>query len=77
MIDRNENIVLLKQGHLASPLSHSLINNLATIRAGVFFAGVDKLSKEEAVEEIKSFFVLVGEFGLQVSAINEEGILNL
>lgn len=59
LIDRNENIVLLEQGHLASPLSNSLVNNLASIRTSVFFAGVDKLSEEKAVEEIKSFFVLV------------------
>ena len=77
LINGNENIVLLKQGHLASPLSYSLINDLGFVRASVFFTRIDKLSKEKAVEEIKSFFVLDGEIGLQISAISEEGILKL
>jgi hypothetical protein len=77
LINRNENIVLFKQGHLPSPLSYSLINNLASIRAGVFFAGVDKLSKEKAVEEIKPFLVLIREFGLQMPTTSKEGRVNL
>lgn len=76
LIDRNKNIVLLKQGHLTSPLAHSVINNLASIRTGIFNTRISKLSEEKAVEKIKPPFVLVGELVLQVSALCTQVIVD-